>query len=140
MGGRCTGWARSAPPRPPRPRRAARAGRSRWGRWAAGVLAAHVRRRRAPSARAARRGRYLPGDGRRRRGGAGTRAGGRVSATDSPAAEPPAAVGADQPLARLSTVRTGGAAQLFARAGTEAQLSELLAWAHGAGTAVSVVG
>jgi UDP-N-acetylenolpyruvoylglucosamine reductase len=63
-----------------------------------------------------------------------------VSATDSPATEPPAAVRADYPLARLSTVRTGGAAQLFARAGTEAQLSELLAWAHGAGTAVSVVG
>jgi UDP-N-acetylenolpyruvoylglucosamine reductase len=63
-----------------------------------------------------------------------------VSATDSPAAEPPAAVRADYPLARLSTVRTGGAAQFFARAGTEAQLSELLAWAHGAGTAVSVVG
>jgi UDP-N-acetylenolpyruvoylglucosamine reductase len=53
---------------------------------------------------------------------------------------PPAAVRADYPLARLSTVRTGGAAEFFARAGSEAQLAELLAWAAGAGSSVSVVG
>jgi UDP-N-acetylenolpyruvoylglucosamine reductase len=44
------------------------------------------------------------------------------------------------PLSRLTTVRTGGAAELFARAGSEAQLLELLGWAAGAGAAVSVVG
>jgi len=52
----------------------------------------------------------------------------------------PAAVEVDRSLARLSTVRTGGAAQFFARAGSEAQLAELLAWARGAGAPISVVG
>jgi UDP-N-acetylenolpyruvoylglucosamine reductase len=41
----------------------------------------------------------------------------------------PAAVTADFPLARLTTVRTGGAADWFARPGTEPELLELLAWA-----------
>jgi UDP-N-acetylenolpyruvoylglucosamine reductase len=53
---------------------------------------------------------------------------------------PPATAQADFPLARLSTVRTGGTAELFARAGSEAELSELLAWAHATGSAVAVVG
>jgi UDP-N-acetylmuramate dehydrogenase len=44
------------------------------------------------------------------------------------------------PLAGLATVRTGGAAELFARAGSEEQLAELLAWAAGEGIVVSVVG
>jgi UDP-N-acetylenolpyruvoylglucosamine reductase len=52
----------------------------------------------------------------------------------------PAGVRRDYPLARLTTVRTGGAAELFARAGSEQQLLELLAWARGAGVSVSVVG
>ena len=39
----------------------------------------------------------------------------------------------DFPLARLTTVRTGGAAEFFARAASEAQLLELLAWAQRAG-------
>jgi len=52
----------------------------------------------------------------------------------------PAAVEVDRPLARLSTVRTGGAAQFFARAGSEAELAELLAWARDAGAPISVVG
>jgi UDP-N-acetylmuramate dehydrogenase len=56
------------------------------------------------------------------------------------AAPRPAAVREGFPLARLSTVRTGGAAQFFARAGREEQLHELLRWAHGAALAVSVVG
>jgi UDP-N-acetylmuramate dehydrogenase len=43
-------------------------------------------------------------------------------------------------LAQLATVRTGGAAELFARAGSESQLAELLGWAAGKGVAVSVVG
>jgi UDP-N-acetylenolpyruvoylglucosamine reductase len=52
----------------------------------------------------------------------------------------PAGVREAFPLAGLATVRTGGAAELFARAGSEAQLAELLAWAAGEGIAVSIVG
>jgi UDP-N-acetylenolpyruvoylglucosamine reductase len=52
----------------------------------------------------------------------------------------PAGVQHDFPLARLTTVRTGGAAEYFARAGSESQLLELLAWAGGEGVVVSVVG
>jgi UDP-N-acetylenolpyruvoylglucosamine reductase len=37
-------------------------------------------------------------------------------------------------------VRTGGAAELFARAGSEAELLELLGWAHAAEVPVAVVG
>jgi UDP-N-acetylmuramate dehydrogenase len=44
------------------------------------------------------------------------------------------------PIARLSTVRTGGSAEFFARAGSERQLIELLAWADAADISVSVVG
>ena len=44
------------------------------------------------------------------------------------------------PLSRLTTVRTGGPAELFARAGSEAELAELLAWAAGRESAISVVG
>jgi UDP-N-acetylenolpyruvoylglucosamine reductase len=54
--------------------------------------------------------------------------------------EPPATVQAEFPLARLSTVRTGGPAEFFARAGGEAELSELLAWARLRERPVSVVG
>jgi UDP-N-acetylenolpyruvoylglucosamine reductase len=53
---------------------------------------------------------------------------------------PPETVARDVPIARLSTVRTGGSAEFFARAGSEQQLIELLAWAHTAGIAVNVVG
>lgn len=53
---------------------------------------------------------------------------------------PPEMVRRDFPIARLSTVRTGGDAQFFARAGREAELLELLAWAAAARLAVSVVG
>jgi UDP-N-acetylenolpyruvoylglucosamine reductase len=52
----------------------------------------------------------------------------------------PAGVERDFPLARLTTVRTGGAGEYFARAGSEQQLLELLAWAAADGVAVSVVG
>ena len=34
------------------------------------------------------------------------------------------------PLARLTTVRTGGAAEHFARAGSRRELRELLGWAR----------
>jgi UDP-N-acetylmuramate dehydrogenase len=52
----------------------------------------------------------------------------------------PAAVHERYPLARLATVRTGGPAELFARAGSEAELAELLAWATAERIEVSVVG
>ncbi|MEA2390145.1 MAG: UDP-N-acetylmuramate dehydrogenase [Solirubrobacteraceae bacterium] len=52
----------------------------------------------------------------------------------------PAAVQPDYPLARLTTVRTGGPAQYFARAGSEEVLVELLAWAVAEGHEVGVVG
>ncbi|HEX4563126.1 MAG TPA: UDP-N-acetylmuramate dehydrogenase [Solirubrobacteraceae bacterium] len=56
------------------------------------------------------------------------------------APEVPASVERAFPLARLSTVRTGGPAEYFARAGSEDELARLLAWASAAGAAVSVVG
>jgi UDP-N-acetylenolpyruvoylglucosamine reductase len=52
----------------------------------------------------------------------------------------PAGVRCDFPLARLTTVRTGGAGEFFARAGSEQQLLELLAWAAAGDQAVSVIG
>lgn len=53
---------------------------------------------------------------------------------------PPDAVRKNHPLAGLATVRTGGHAELFARAGSESELRELLEWARGAGVEVNVVG
>jgi UDP-N-acetylmuramate dehydrogenase len=53
---------------------------------------------------------------------------------------PPDGVERDFPLARLTTIRTGGSADLFARAGTEERLLELLAWAAAEGAEVGVVG
>jgi UDP-N-acetylenolpyruvoylglucosamine reductase len=44
------------------------------------------------------------------------------------------------PLARLTTVRTGGAADWFARPRSESALLELLAWAAAEGLALGVVG
>jgi len=52
----------------------------------------------------------------------------------------PEAVREGHPLARLTTVRTGGAAEWWARAGDERELLELLEWARAEGHAVSVVG
>jgi UDP-N-acetylenolpyruvoylglucosamine reductase len=53
---------------------------------------------------------------------------------------PPKGVQADFPLARLTTVRTGGAADWFARPGSEADLLELLGWAEQEGLALGMVG
>jgi UDP-N-acetylenolpyruvoylglucosamine reductase len=53
---------------------------------------------------------------------------------------PPASVRRDVPLSRLTTVRTGGNGELFARAGSVEELGELLAWAADAGVEVAVVG
>ena len=55
-------------------------------------------------------------------------------------AGPPPGVETDYPLSRLTTVRTGGRGDHFARPGSEAGLIELLAWAEGEGIPVGVVG
>jgi len=52
----------------------------------------------------------------------------------------PAGIERDRPLARLTTVRTGGVADAFARPETETELVELLAWASGEGLPAEVVG
>lgn len=52
----------------------------------------------------------------------------------------PEGVDRDYPLARLTTVRTGGAADWFARPDSEERLVELLAWAGEEGLAVGVLG
>jgi UDP-N-acetylenolpyruvoylglucosamine reductase len=46
----------------------------------------------------------------------------------------------DFPLSRLTTIRAGGSAELFARPATESELVELLAWAAAEGQGVEVVG
>ena len=53
---------------------------------------------------------------------------------------PPDGVERDYPLARLTTIRTGGPADLFARPATEAALTGLLAWAGREGIAIGIVG
>lgn len=53
---------------------------------------------------------------------------------------PPPGVLRDQPLARLSTVRTGGRGQYFARAADDASLLALLRWAAEGGMPLGVVG
>jgi len=52
----------------------------------------------------------------------------------------PSTVQRDYPLDRMSTVRTGGEAEYFARAGSGVQLKELLAWAKTIDVEVAVVG
>ncbi|MHB1809168.1 MAG: UDP-N-acetylmuramate dehydrogenase [Solirubrobacteraceae bacterium] len=54
--------------------------------------------------------------------------------------QPPDFVERRASLQRLSTVRTGGPADWFARVGGEAQLLEALAWARAAGEPVAVLG
>jgi UDP-N-acetylmuramate dehydrogenase len=53
---------------------------------------------------------------------------------------PPPEVERAYPLARLTTVRTGGAADYFARPSSERELVELLAWAAREGIDVGLVG
>jgi UDP-N-acetylmuramate dehydrogenase len=53
---------------------------------------------------------------------------------------PPNGVRADYPLERLTTVRTGGPADWFARPGSLEELLELLRWADSDGVDVGVVG
>jgi UDP-N-acetylenolpyruvoylglucosamine reductase len=53
---------------------------------------------------------------------------------------PPAGLQPDFPLARLTTVRTGGAADWFGRPGDEESLVEALRWAEAEGLPVGVIG
>jgi UDP-N-acetylenolpyruvoylglucosamine reductase len=52
----------------------------------------------------------------------------------------PPGVERDYPLARLTTIRTGGKGDWFARAGSAERLAELLEWARSEGLRVGVVG
>jgi UDP-N-acetylenolpyruvoylglucosamine reductase len=63
-----------------------------------------------------------------------------VSREHARAPELPAGVERDVPLARFSTVRTGGPAERFARAADTEALVRLLAWAAEQGLQVSVLG
>jgi len=54
--------------------------------------------------------------------------------------EPPPGLVRDYPLSRLTTIRTGGSAELFARVGSVGQLERLLAWAAAETVAVGIVG
>jgi UDP-N-acetylenolpyruvoylglucosamine reductase len=54
--------------------------------------------------------------------------------------ELPPGVESDFPLARLTTIRTGGAGEFFARPGSVAELERLLAWAAESNLEVGVVG
>ncbi len=53
---------------------------------------------------------------------------------------PPPGIESDRPLARLTTVRTGGAADWFARPASERELVAALRWAAEEGLAVGLVG
>jgi UDP-N-acetylenolpyruvoylglucosamine reductase len=53
---------------------------------------------------------------------------------------PPAGVSAKQPLSRLTTIRSGGDADWFARPSTQEGLVEMLRWAKTEGVAVGVIG
>jgi UDP-N-acetylenolpyruvoylglucosamine reductase len=54
--------------------------------------------------------------------------------------EVPEGIQREFPLSRLTTIRTGGPAELFARPGTVAELEAVLAWAAREGVEVGVVG
>src|SRR3989440_9237879 len=55
-------------------------------------------------------------------------------------ADPPPGIERDFPLARLTTIRTGGPAERFARAASLDALEQLVAWAAAEGLEVGVVG
>jgi UDP-N-acetylmuramate dehydrogenase len=55
-------------------------------------------------------------------------------------ADVPPGVQRDYPLSRLTTIRTGGTAELFARVGTLEELERLVAWARAEEVQVGVVG
>ena len=53
---------------------------------------------------------------------------------------PPPGVEADAPLARLTTIGTGGAARFLARPASAPELAQILAWADSEGLDVAVIG
>jgi UDP-N-acetylenolpyruvoylglucosamine reductase len=53
---------------------------------------------------------------------------------------PPEGVRPEQPLARLTTIRTGGAADWLARPGSQEELVEMLRWADAEGQPVGLIG
>ena len=55
-------------------------------------------------------------------------------------ADPPSGLQHEYSLSRLTTIRTGGPAEFFARVGAIDQLEELMAWAGGEQIEVGVVG
>src|ERR1700745_908238 len=55
-------------------------------------------------------------------------------------ADPPPGVQRDYPLARLTTIRTGGPAELFGRPGSIEELERLVGWARARGLEVGGVG
>ncbi len=55
-------------------------------------------------------------------------------------AAPPAGLQREYPLSRLTTIRTGGSAEFFARVGAIEELEQLLAWAAAERIEVGVVG
>ena len=55
-------------------------------------------------------------------------------------ADPPSGLQREYSLSRLTTIRTGGPAEFFARVGAIDQLEELMAWAGGEQIEVGVVG
>jgi UDP-N-acetylmuramate dehydrogenase len=63
-----------------------------------------------------------------------------ATATGAGDGELPDGVRREYPMARLTTVRTGGPAEFFARAPTRRLLGGLLAWADAEGHAINVVG
>src|SRR5207244_104370 len=64
----------------------------------------------------------------------------RVKEALVPETPPPAGLERDYPLARLTTIRAGGAADLFGRPAGEEALVSMLEWAHREGIEVGVVG
>jgi UDP-N-acetylmuramate dehydrogenase len=54
--------------------------------------------------------------------------------------DPPPGIQRDYPLARLTTIRTGGRGELFARPGSLEELERVLGWAAGQNIEVGVVG
>src|SRR5215207_5260540 len=65
---------------------------------------------------------------------------GRGACPMSTAGALPPGVEADSPLARLTTIRTGGRGDFFARPDSPESLAEVLAWADDEGVEVGVVG
>ena len=96
-----------------------------------------ARRGRAAAPRRARRGRPARDDRRRQRGRARREAADRAECRRE---RRPRTSPRDYPLARLTTIRTGGHGDFFFRPHSAEALAEVLAWADAEGIEVGVVG